>query len=108
MKELNINYIHYLDLAPTNEIRKLQKDHDLKDKITKKDRANLCDKFINEYKSKILNKFDFNSFFVGLDNLKSNNVLFFCVEREYNACHRSIVTEYISKNFGMEVIHLIK
>lgn len=105
LKELNIRYEHILELAPTSEIRELQKEADAKNNELKRHRKKLGKIFTIAYKDKILNKFDFNSLIKKLENIGAKRVVFFCVEEHPEACHRSIVTDKL-KTFGYKITHL--
>lgn len=106
LKELCINYIHISELAPTTEIRELQKETDNKKGELKKDREELGKVFVFEYKNKILKNFDFESFFNRLDEIQARKIAFFCVEEYPKACHRSIVAEKIQEKFSHPIKHL--
>lgn len=92
----NIKYIHSLDLAPTKEIRALQKEADLNNSELKRNRRSLGQVFINEYNNQIINTFNFNQFIIDLENLNANKIILFCVEEDHKACHRSLVAEKLS------------
>jgi len=106
IKTYKINYLYLKELAPTMEIRKLQNDEDALKNILKKDRNSLSNIFINEYKNKILKNYDFKLFLNKLDSINSKRVVFFCVEQIPEACHRSLVAEYLKMNFGSEITNL--
>ncbi|AXP80540.1 hypothetical protein CJ739_1451 [Mariniflexile rhizosphaerae] len=103
LNDLGIKYFHYLDLAPTTEIRELQKVADLKNHELKRDRKSLGQVFINEYKNQIINYFNFAEFLDDLKKNNANNVVLFCVEESYNACHRSIVAEKLSNDYKFNI-----
>lgn len=103
--ELDIKYGHVLELAPTTEIRELQKEADAQKGELKRDRQELGQIFRIEYKNRILKKFDFDSFIEKLENLGACRVVLFCVEEKPQACHRSIVTDKLEK-LGYKIIHL--
>jgi len=104
--ELNINYIHIKELAPTKEIRELQKKADIENKELKRKREKLGELFSIEYKHRILNNYDFLSFFKHLRGLNAKRILFFCVEEKPDACHRSLVTDKLHQDYGYKTIHL--
>jgi uncharacterized protein (DUF488 family) len=106
LRELGIRYIHILDLAPTNEIRNIQKEKDKQTSVQKRERNQLSDAFIDAYKSKVLDKYDFSRLLSQLEEIATKKALFFCVEREPLACHRSLVTEKLQQQFSFPVIHL--
>lgn len=104
--KLGLKYTHVIDLAPTNEIRLLQKDADKLNFQNKKDREFLGETFIEEYKTKILNKFEFIPFLDALENSGASKVVFFCVEENNKACHRSILTNELEQKFNYRIKHL--
>lgn len=105
LNELDIKYGHVTDLAPTSEIRDLQKEVDNQKGELKRDRNKLGHVFTIAYKDRILSKFDFDSFTDKLDEVGANRVVLFCVEEKAEACHRSIVTDKL-KQLGYKITHL--
>lgn len=105
LADLDIKYGHVIDLAPTSEIRDLQKTADSQQGVLKRDRNVLGKVFSIAYKDRILNKFNFEDFFEGLDRVAASRVVLFCVEEKPEACHRSIVTDKI-EILGYKVTHL--
>ena len=103
--DLDIQYKHLLNLAPTKEIRELQLVADLKLRVNKRDREKLGEIFQKEYENKILDKFDFDSFIELLNEIGTNNIVLFCVEKNPDACHRSLVTNKL-KQIGYNINHL--
>lgn len=106
LKELNIFYEYIPGLAPPPEIRKLQKEKDLEDKITNKQRLKLAKAFVNAYKSQILKSFNFKELLEHFEKNNSTRVVFFCVEEHYEACHRSLVTQFLNEKYHCPIIHL--
>lgn len=106
LAELGIRYQYIKDLAPTNEIRQMQKDADKLNHIDKKSRTELGIVFKLEYTKQILNNYDIDSLVADLQNMGAHNVVFFCVEKSALACHRSIVTARIANKYGYKVNHL--
>lgn len=106
LNELEIKYGYIPELAPTSEIRELQKEVDIEKGELKRERHVLGQIFIIEYKNKVLRKFDFNTFFEKLDQVGANRIAFFCVEEFPEACHRSIVVEKINEQFKFNINHL--
>jgi uncharacterized protein (DUF488 family) len=104
--DLDIRYGYIQGLAPTSEIRGLQKEIDLEKGELKSERHELGKIFIIEYKNKILQKFDFELFFEQLDNNGAKKIVLFCVEEFAEACHRSIVTNWIKDKYNLPVTHL--
>jgi uncharacterized protein (DUF488 family) len=106
LNELGIKYLYVPDLAPTPEIRNIQKQADKKDSILKSKREELSPLFKNEFTAKVLEKFDFNSFLEVLVKQGATNVVLFCVEAEAKACHRSLVIQKIHNDFRYSINHI--
>lgn len=103
LHRLGIKYFHFLDLAPTKEIRELQKQADLRNHELKRDRKTLGQVFIKEYKSQVVNRFDFQKFIDTFKKTGSRNIVLFCVEESPKACHRSIVSEKLSNDYSVNI-----
>ncbi len=106
LNELEIKYGYVPELAPTSEIRGLQKEIDLEKGELKRERHELGKVFVIEYKNKILKNFDFETFIEKLEQVGANRVVFFCVEEFPEACHRSIVTDRLTDKYNYKVTHL--
>ena len=105
LQELDIKYAHIIELAPTKEIRELQKEDDKRKGILKRERNELGEVFKIVYKNKVLNNFNFDNFLDKLDEIGASNIVLFCVEEHYLACHRSLVAEKLHK-LGYKIEHL--
>lgn len=105
LNDLDIKYGHVIDLAPTKEIRELQKEADAQKGELKRDRNRLGQIFTIAYKERILSDFDFDSFLEKLDEVGADRVVLFCVEEKPEACHRSIVADKMEK-LGYKITHL--
>lgn len=89
-----IAYIHLKELAPTDEIRNAQLEDDKRQGVKKRVRKELSDIFKSEYWSLILLKSDVDAV---LNKIQAyRHPCIFCVEGSEKACHRSLVTEWIS------------
>lgn len=106
LNDLDIKYGYVPDLAPTTEIRELQKKIDVEKGELKRDRQELGKVFAIEYKNRILKNFDFDRFFESLDQIGASRVVLFCVEEHPEACHRSIVADKLMNNFNYKITHL--
>ncbi len=106
LNELGINYGYISNLAPTTEIRELQKEIDIERGELKRERQVLGQVFVIEYKNKVLKKFNFENFLDNLNNINANKIALFCVEEYPEACHRSIVAEKLSHKFNYKITHL--
>lgn len=104
--DLDIKYGHVIELAPTKEIRNLQKEADAQSGTQKRDRTQLGKMFQIAYKEKILKNFDLDALIEQLEDAGARKVVLFCVEEHHRACHRSIVADKIEEKYGIKVIHL--
>lgn len=106
LNELEIKYGHIINLAPSSEIRELQKEADLQRGELKRERQVLGQVFTIEYKNRVLNNFDFEAFIDQLENVGANRVVLFCVEEKPEACHRSIISQKLLEKYNYRVTHL--
>lgn len=106
LNDLEIKYGYIPGLAPTSEIRELQKQVDIEKGELKSERQELGKVFIIEYKNKILKEFNFENFFENLDQIGAKRVALFCVEEHPEACHRSIIAEKLSTSYNYKITHL--
>ena len=103
--DLNVDYKHLKDLAPTSEIREVQKKQDIDSNIRKRDRGSLSSEFCCLYQEEILSDYNFSEELLAIE--RGESIAFFCVEQEHHACHRSLVTNCLSAiNSSLEVVHL--
>ena len=72
LNDLDIKYGHVIELAPTSEIRDLQKEADAQQGELKRDRNKLGKIFTIAYKDRILGEFDFMLIFF----IENNSILF--------------------------------
>lgn len=106
LNELEIKYGYIPDLAPTTEIRELQKEIDHQNNELKSKRQELGKVFVIEYKNKILKNFDFENFFENLEKIGANRVVLFCVEEYPEACHRSLVATKLLNDYNKKISNL--
>lgn len=106
LKELNIQYVYVKELAPTKEIRQKQKDADIINSETKKQRTVLGPVFAHEYCKQILEPFDMDSLVEKLMNYGCKNVVLFCIEEHAEACHRSLVAKILAEKLNTIITNL--
>lgn len=106
LRELGITYQYIKELAPTNEIRQMQKDADKANGESKKQRTTLGPVFKSEYLKQILEPFDIEKLANGLISSGAKNIVFFCVEEKASACHRSLVAQKLASTLNCEIINL--
>jgi uncharacterized protein (DUF488 family) len=87
-----IQYKHVIELSPTRELRALQRQIDTQGGISKSDRVELSSTFVEGYRSQI-------SPLITKDFVSSlpTNVAFLCVEKNANACHRSVLLQMLKE-----------
>ena len=104
--ELDINYFHFLDLSPTNDIREAQKLEDKKKNVLKSKREHLGEVFSQLYQKNHLTIKNINHF-NSLINIEFENTVLFCVEEKPQACHRYLFVQHLAvNNPQIEIIHL--
>jgi len=105
LKTLGIEYLHVKSLAPTTEIRNIQKNADIIKKRNKSQREFLSPEFCCEYEKLILDDHDFELEINMIEEGKS--IALFCVEKHHLACHRHIVAKKLQELSNLpEVINL--
>jgi len=105
LSELGIRYIHSKELAPTQAIRAQQKHEDEKLGITKRMRTALGEAFVQSYEHECLSHFDSGRFLKNVGE-KAQVIGLFCVERDPDACHRSLAAKRLASDLGLQVEHI--
>ena len=106
LQDLGVPYIHLKHLAPSVETRQAQKDLDSQAGVAKRDRLALGEVFVRGYTAQCLCHLNSENLLSG-DLNGFHRPVFFCVEREPEACHRSLLADVISRDLGLQVQHLI-
>lgn len=106
LAELGIRYEYYKELSPTKSIREMQWKADKEKKQTKKYRDILSVNFIEAYNKLVLDAVDLDAIYNKLKENNAKNVVLFCVEAKYTACHRSLLAERFKIKYNVEVEHL--
>jgi uncharacterized protein (DUF488 family) len=106
LKNIGINYVYASGLAPTKEIRELQKKADIAKGELKSERQELGEVFVEEYEKAILQKFNFAHLFDEFNQIGADKIVLFCVEEQPRACHRSIVAAEIADKFNFKITNL--
>ncbi len=104
LAELSIAYRHIKELTPNEAVRQAQTQADKMAKTAKRQRIGLDPAFIDAYHQTVLNDFSPQAFLSTLSE-EIKTLVFFCVERAPEACHRSLVAQTFA-NLGLEVEHL--
>ncbi|MGB3715864.1 MAG: DUF488 domain-containing protein [Candidatus Promineifilaceae bacterium] len=105
LDELGIAYVHLKNLAPPMKVRRQQQTVDQVGGIKKRARSRLSPTFVEAYEETVLADFDGRAF---LDEVGKAAVLaLFCVEREPEACHRSLLADHLAPSLEQEVEHVL-
>lgn len=104
LSDLGIRYRHFPDLAPTSEIRALQRASDSDSGIAKRSRSQLAPSFVAAYERLL----DGPEAQTALEQIRRNSSvpLLLCVERLPSACHRSIAAKRLA-DVGAAIDHLV-
>lgn len=100
----DIGYVHRVDLAPTTELRHLQYAEDARRGVGKRSRVELAPEYRERYTYEILDRVDLGSLVRELPAEGASALV--CVERDPEACHRSIIAERLAAEYGAAVSHL--
>lgn len=101
--EAGIGYNHLPELAPTTEMRQLQYEEDARRGEGKRSRTELAPAYVERYTAEVLDRVDLKPIvrFVG-----NNRAALLCVERDPEACHRSLIAARLEGELGTAVTHL--
>jgi uncharacterized protein (DUF488 family) len=100
----DIGYRHVKELAPTTELRQLQYRKDDRQGEGKRNRIALAPEYAERYTHEILDPFDLDSLVAELPTNSATALL--CVERDPEACHRSLVAARLRAAHGLLVTDL--
>lgn len=105
LSDADIAYRHERQLAPTTELRQLQYRADELEGVGKRNRVRLAPEYRRRYAEEILAEADLDALMERLPLVGCSALL--CVERDPEACHRSIIAETLQRRFGVWVSHLV-
>jgi uncharacterized protein (DUF488 family) len=99
-----IDYTHHKELAPTTELRQLQYREDDRMGVGKRSRAELAPEYRERYAREILDDADLRPIVAEFRDGGASALL--CVERDPEACHRSLIAERLATELGIDISHL--
>jgi uncharacterized protein (DUF488 family) len=99
-----IAYEHHPELAPTTELRQLQYDEDDRRGVGKRSRRELAAEYTRRYTTEILDRAELMPIVSALPS--SGTAALFCVERDPEACHRSLIAQRLAEQHHVTVEHL--
>jgi uncharacterized protein (DUF488 family) len=104
LAEAGIGYSHHKELAPTTELRQLQYREDDRLGVGKRSRSELAAAYRERYIDEILNRADLDEVVAELPD--EGSAVLLCVELDPEACHRSLIAERLTAEYGLPVTHL--
>ena len=104
MAAAGIAYRHHPELAPTTELRELQYREDARLGVGKRSRAELAPEYRERYTREILDQVELMEIVAKLPS--EGTAALMCVERDPEACHRSLVAQRLEVEHGVAVSHL--
>jgi uncharacterized protein (DUF488 family) len=102
LAEAGIGYEHHPELAPTTELRQLQYAEDDRRGVGKRSRHELAADYARRYTTEILDHADLAAIVPG-----SETAALLCVERDPEACHRSLIAQRLAERHRVTVEHLL-
>jgi uncharacterized protein (DUF488 family) len=104
LADAGIDYRHLKELAPTTELRHLQYAEDARLGVGKRSRVELAPAYITRYTGEILDRADLGPLVHAMPDDAVTAML--CVERDPEACHRSLIAERLADEHGVRVTHI--
>jgi uncharacterized protein (DUF488 family) len=104
LAEAEIEYRHRKALAPTTELRRLQYREDDRQGVGKRSRTQLAREYRERYIAEILDRVDLDAVVAEFPTDRATALM--CVERDPEACHRSLIAERLAERYGLEQLHL--
>jgi hypothetical protein len=98
LDEARIGYEHRKELAPTTALRQLQYREDEKAGVGKRSRDGLAPDYVRRYTAEILDRAE--------PAPPAVPSALLCVERDPEACHRSLIAERLASEHGVAATHL--
>jgi uncharacterized protein (DUF488 family) len=104
LAESGIAYEHLPELAPTTELRHLQYAEDARLGVGKRSRERLAPEYVERFTRERLDQVDLAPI---VESLPADGVAaLLCVERDPEACHRSVVAARMASEYGLPLRHL--
>jgi uncharacterized protein (DUF488 family) len=103
LEEAGIGYTHLKELAPTTELRQLQYREDARLGEGKRSRTVLAPEYARRYTEEILDPAELEPV---VRWIGASSAALLCVERDPEACHRSLIAARLERDWGFGVEHL--
>jgi uncharacterized protein (DUF488 family) len=98
-----VRYTHLKELAPTTAMREAQYREDDRRGEGKRSRTEISPEYARLYTEGVLDRADLDE---AVRWIGASHAALFCVERDPEACHRSLVAARLRERYGFEVEHL--
>jgi uncharacterized protein (DUF488 family) len=103
LEEAGVEYVHMKELAPSTEMREAQYREDDRRGEGKRSRTALAPEFARLYTETVLDPADLAPL---LELANDSLPALMCVERDAEACHRSLIAARLERDHGLRVIEL--
>ncbi|MGN6663014.1 MAG: DUF488 domain-containing protein [Solirubrobacterales bacterium] len=103
LADAGIAYTHLKELAPTTEMREAQYRWDEEHGVGKRNRTALAPVYVERYTEEILDQVDLDPI---VRWIGEKPAALLCVERDAEACHRSLIAARLRDELGFEIAHL--
>jgi uncharacterized protein (DUF488 family) len=104
LADAGVEYRHHPELAPTTELRHLQYAEDERQGVGKRSRERLAPEYVERYTREILDRVDLAPIVAAMP--RNGAAALMCVERDPEACHRSLIAQRMASQHGVRVVHL--
>jgi uncharacterized protein (DUF488 family) len=104
LAQVGVEYEHRPELAPTTELRQLQYREDERQGVGKRSRELLAPEYVERYRREILGRVDLEALAADLPDDGVTALL--CVERDPEACHRSLIAERLASLPDATLTHI--
>ena len=103
LADAGIGYRHMKELAPTTEMRQLQYREDARRGEGKRSRTVLAPAYVDGYTEQILDRADLSPL---VELAERGHPALLCVERDPEACHRSLIVARLERDHGIAAGHI--
>jgi uncharacterized protein (DUF488 family) len=104
LADAGIGYEHLPELAPTTELRHVQYAEDARQGVGKRSRERLAPEYATRFVHERLDRVDLAPIVESMPADAATALV--CVERDPEACHRSLIAERMASQFGLSLEHL--
>jgi uncharacterized protein (DUF488 family) len=104
LADAGVEYRHHKELAPTTELRRLQYAEDDRQGVGKRSRVELAPEYRDRYMREMLDQVDLEPIVAAMPADGATALM--CVERDPEACHRSLIADRMAAEHGVSLRHL--